>query len=721
MDDPLQQSLQYLPGVGPKRAAALARCGLQTVWDAANYFPFRHEDRRSITAIKDLQNGTPATVYGMVEAVSVRQTRRRQTIVSIAVKDATGLLLATWFNQSWMKDKFTEGAKVLLTGKPQDVPRPAFSSPLYEVLPEDFFPDEYEGTLAPIYRLTEELTPRIMRQIIHAALERAVPHLAEYFPDKVLQQYDLVPLPEAYRIMHACNYPVEQLTPVTLARAQRRLVLDEFFVISMGLLLKRARTGQLPYTVRHAPPGELLRRFMAQLPFTLTGAQARVLKEIKHDLLAPTPMNRLLQGDVGSGKTIVAVIAAVLAIEGGYQAAVMAPTEILAQQHYKTMTALLHDLPVKINLLTGSTPARERRMVVAELERGEPQLIIGTHALIQSAVSMPRLGLAVVDEQHKFGVMQRNCLRDQAEQTDTLVMTATPIPRSLALTVYGDLAVSKLDELPRGRRPIKTYVIKPDRLPRVWQFMRKEIAAGHQAYIVYPLIDESDTLPLKPATRMYEELRTRIFPELQVGLVHGRMHAQDKETVMRAFAAGNVQVLVSTTVIEVGIDVPNATVMVVEDAHQFGLAQLHQLRGRIGRGGAESHCILVDGGADVPDERPARGRAARAPRAPQQPELLDTNPRSRLAVMAQTNDGFVIAEEDLKLRGPGEFFGMQQTGLPALHIADLVRDEEELKFARHLAETLLDYRESLKPETRDRLRARLQRAFGTSIRGVDAG
>jgi ATP-dependent DNA helicase RecG len=457
---------------------------------------------------------------------------------------------------------------------------------------------------------------------------------------------------------------------------------------------------------------------MAQLPFTLTAAQTRVLKEIKEDMLAPKPMNRLLQGDVGSGKTVVALIAALLAIEGGYQAALMAPTEILAQQHYKTITSLLRDLPLKVNLLTGSTPARERRMVIAELEQGTPQLIIGTHALIQNAVSIPRLGLAVVDEQHKFGVMQRNRLRDQAEQTDTLVMTATPIPRSLALTVYGDLAVSKLDELPRGRRPIKTYVIKPDRLPKVWQFIRKEIAAGHQAYIVYPLIDESDQLPLKPATQMYEQLRTRVFPDLHIGLVHGRMRAQDKDAVMHAFKQGSMHVLVCTTVIEVGIDVPNATVMVVEDAHQFGLAQLHQLRGRIGRGGADSYCVLVDGGVDTPDERPARGGA---PRAPQQQELLDTNPRSRLAVMAQTNDGFVIAEEDLKLRGPGEFFGMQQTGLPALHIADLIRDEEELRFARHLAETLLDYRNSLKPETRERLRARLQRAFGSTIRGVDAG
>jgi len=352
------------------------------------------------------------------------------------------------------------------------------------------------------------------------------------------------------------------------------------------------------------------------------------------------------------------------------------------------------------------------------LDAGHPQVLIGTHALIQSGVNLPRLGLAIIDEQHKFGVMQRNRLRDQTEQTDVMVMTATPIPRSLALTVYGDLCVSKIDEMPHGRRPIKTYVVKPERLPRVWSFIRQETAKGHQAYIVYPLIDESEALQLKPATAMYEELRTTVFSDLRVGLVHGRISAQEKEATMQAFSSGAIDVLVCTTVIEVGIDVPNATVMVIEEAHRFGLAQLHQLRGRIGRGAAASYCILVDG--SEPEEAaptPRRG----AQRAPQQGELLETNPLSRLAVMAQTHDGFVVAEEDLKLRGPGEFFGIQQTGLPALHIADLINDEEELKQARHLAETLIDYRDSLKPDTRERLRARLLRAFGTTIRGVDAG
>lgn len=711
----LAQPVQFLKGVGPKRAAALRRCGIHTVWDAVNYFPFRHEDRRALTLVRDVKDDAFVTVYGIIDSVDARQTRKFKTIVQVGLKDRTGALYGTWFNQPWMADKFTVGQKALFTGKAQLRPYPAISNPSVELLPDDFSPEEYEGTLTPVYRLTEELHARTMRQTIHAALAVALPLIEEYLPEKVQRQCDLLALPEAYKIIHAYECSREQMTPAMLQRARRRLVLDEFFVIAMGLLLKRRRTEQLPYSVRHKPPGELVRALLKRLPFHLTAAQQRVLKEIKEDLLAPTPMNRLLQGDVGSGKTIVALLAALMAIEGGYQVALMVPTEILAQQHYRAITALLEGVPVEVRLLTGSTRRAERQAVVAEIESGMPLLVIGTHALIQSGVQFTRLGLAIIDEQHKFGVMQRNRLRDQAEQTDVLVMTATPIPRSLALTVYGDLSVSRIDELPAGRKPVKTYVVRPERLPRVWAFVRKEVRAGHQAYIVYPLIDESDQLPLKPAAAMYEHLRTRVFPDLAVGLVHGRVPAEERDRIMREFKAGKINILVATTVIEVGIDVPNATVMVIEDAQRFGLAQLHQLRGRIGRGSAVSYCILVD---NSPEE--GAGPPSVMPRQ-QQPELLETTQNSRLAVMAETNDGFRIAEEDLKLRGPGEFFGLQQTGLPALHIADLVRDEEELRLARHIADTLVGYRDSLKPETRERIRERLRRAFGNTIRGVDAG
>ncbi len=711
----LLQPLQSLKGVGPKRAEALRRCGIQTVWDAVNYFPFRHEDRRAITLVRDVKDDQFVTVYGVVESVDARETRRFKTIVQVGIKDTTGVLYGTWFNQPWMADKFRPGAKALFTGKAQLRPYPCIANPAVEPLPDEFSSDEYEGTLTPVYRLTEELHARVMRQTIHAALAVALPVIEEYLPGKVCRQFNLLALPDAYRIMHAYECPAEQLTPEMLLRARRRLVLDEFFVIAMGLLMKRRRTEQLPYTIRHRPPGELVRQLLQRLPFELTHAQQRVLKEIKEDLLTPLPMNRLLQGDVGSGKTIVALLAALVAVEGGYQAALMVPTEILAQQHFTAISALLRGLPVAVHLLTGSTRRPERAALQAVLAAGEPVLVIGTHALIQSGVCFSRLGLAVVDEQHKFGVTQRNRLRDQAEQTDVLVMTATPIPRSLALTVYGDLSVSRIDELPAGRQPVKTYVVRPERLPRVWQFVRTQVQTGHQAYIVYPLIDESDALPLKAAAEMHGHLCRDVFPDLRVGLVHGRVPAEERDRVMRAFKDGTLNILVSTTVIEVGIDVPNATVMVIEEAHRFGLAQLHQLRGRIGRGSAVSYCVLVDNSNDD-SLVPARSLSAQ-----HQPELLETSPNSRLAVMAQTNDGFRIAEEDLKLRGPGEFFGMEQTGLPALHIADLVRDEEDLRLARHIADTLMGYRDSLKPETRDRIRARLQRTFGVTIRGVDAG
>ena len=716
--DVLSQSLQYLKGVGPKRAALLQRCGLSCVEDALNYFPYRHEDRRELISIANAQEGELVTVYGRVDTVAARKTRAYKTIVQVSINDTTGVLYGVWFNQPWMADKFKPGQKLLFSGKFQQAPFPSISNPSFEILPDDFMPGDYQGVLVPVYRLTGEMTAHAMRSVIHAALQVGLPTIEEYFPAKVCSQFSLMNLPDAYRAYHAFDCSPDELEPQHLARARRRLVLDEFFVITMGLLLKRRRTEQLPYSVQHHPPGPLVQACMDALPFSLTGAQKKVLKEITHDLTEHVPMNRLLQGDVGSGKTIVALVAMLVAFEGGYQAAFMAPTDVLARQHYTTITGLLDGLDVPVRLLTGSTPARQRKPILASLAKAEPQIIIGTHALIQDTVALPKLGLAVIDEQHKFGVMQRNRLRDQAEQPDILVMTATPIPRSLALSVYGDLDVSVLDEMPKGRQPIKTYVIQPDRLNRVWQFIHRQVAQGHQAYIVYPLIDESDKMPLKAASSMYDHLRTHVFPDLSVGLIHGRVAADRKDRVLREFSDGTINILVCTTVIEVGIDVPNATVMVVEEAQRFGLAQLHQLRGRIGRGRAESYCILVD---NSPEEDAEHQSPRADSNSPEQPELLETAMHSRLAVMAQTSDGFRIAEEDLKMRGPGEFFGIEQTGIPDLHIADLVRDEDELTLARHLAETLLNYRDHLKHETRDNIRKRLYRAYGSTIRGVDAG
>jgi len=711
--DILNQPLQFLNGVGPKRAAALKQCGLETVWDAVNYFPYRHEDRREIKHIKDVKNEEFATVYGFVESIAVKKTRARKKIVQVAIKDASGIIYGVWFNQPWMKDKFTEGRKVLFSGKVSLAQFPSMNNPSVEILPDDFFPDEYEGSLIPVYRLTEEIKAYAMRNVIHAALEAGLSEIQEYFPEKVMKQFSFMNLQEAYKIIHSYHCSAEQLSPQNIFKARQRLIVDEFFVIAMGLLLKRKRSEQLPYKIKHKPPGKILENFLKILPFTLTAAQKKVLKEIKENMLANKPMNRLLQGDVGSGKTVVALSAMIMAVESGYQAAIMAPTEVLARQHFKTVSLFLHSVPIKIHLLTGNTKTKERKEILKSLSEGEPQIIIGTHALIQKKVEIPKLGVAIIDEQHKFGVMQRNKLRDQAEQTDVLVMTATPIPRSLALTVYGDLTISVLDELPEGRKPIKTYVIREDVLPRVWNFIRKEVNAGHQAYIVYPLIDESEKMPLKPATAMYEHLCKNVFPDLNIGLVHGRVSTDEKENVMRDFKSGKIDVLVATTVIEVGIDVPNATIMVIEEAHRFGLAQLHQLRGRIGRGADSSYCILVDNSLSF---EPLKNKSQ-----PLQPELIETNKNSRLAVMAETTDGFRIAEEDLKIRGPGEFFGIDQTGLPSLKIAELLKNEEELRLARHLADTLLEYKDSLKLETRKAIRERLHLAFGSTIRGVDAG
>ena len=709
----LDQPLQFLKGVGPKRAAVLKKCGLETIWDAINYFPFRQEDRRKIKHIRDVKDEEFVTVYGFVESIAVKKTKNNKKIVQVAIRDASGSIYGVWFNQPWMKDKFSEGQKILFSGKASFFKFISISNPSVEFLPDDFFPDDYEGTLIPIYKLTEEIKAYAMRNTIHAALDAGLYEIEEYLPEKVIKQFGFMPIREAYKIIHSYHCSLEDFSPQNIFKAKQRLIIDEFFVIAMGLLLKRKQSEQLPYKIHHKKPGKILKSFLKALPFDLTSAQKKVLKEIKENMLEKKPMNRLLQGDVGSGKTVVAICSMLIALESGYQAAIMAPTEVLARQHFKTISKFLKKFPIKIQVLTGSTKTKERRKILKSLKDGEPQIIIGTHALIQKEVEISKLGLGVIDEQHKFGVMQRNKLRNQIEQTDVLVMTATPIPRSLALTVYGDLTISVLDELPGGRKPIKTYVIRENILPRVWKFIHKEVNAGHQAYIVYPLIDESEKMPLKPATEMYEKLSKKIFPDLKIGIVHGRIPADEKEKVMLEFKSGNIDVLVSTTVIEVGIDVPNATVMVIEEAHRFGLAQLHQLRGRIGRGADASYCILVD---STPPIKPFKNK-----KDAHQPELIETNTNSRLAVMAETTDGFRIAEEDLKIRGPGEFFGINQTGIPALKLADLIKNEEELRLAKHLAETLLEYKESLKPQTKNAIRERLHHAFGSTIRGIDAG
>lgn len=713
--DIAKQPLQMLKGVGPRRAQKLAKCGLGTVWDAINYFPFRHEDRREVSPIEQAMDGDEVTVCGYVDSVASRKTRSRKSLVQVALRDDTDIMYGVWFNQPWMADKFKKGKKVIFSGTAKMDRMPSIMNPSWEIVPDDFDPAQYEGTVIPIYRLTEDISAHVMRTIIHSALDVALTEIIEYLPEEYRKKYSLMPLPDAYRIIHAYKTSAEELSDHNMARARRRLVCDEFFTIAMGLRISRHHSEQVPYTITYTEEPELTRQFIASLPYELTGAQKRVLREIKENLDAPRPMNRLLQGDVGSGKTVVALTAMLYAVENGYQAAFMAPTEVLAHQHYDTLCALSKNTNVHIQFLVGGLPAAVRREKIENIRDGAPQIIVGTHALIQKDVEIPNLALAIIDEQHKFGVAQRNALRDQQETgIDVLVMTATPIPRSLALTVYGDLTTSRIDELPGGRKPITTKVVTPSRLPKVWRFVREEAQRGRQTFVVYPLIDESDKLPLKAAAAMHEELSKKIFPDLRVGLVHGRLSAQEKESVMSAFAAGEIDILVATTVIEVGIDVPNATVMIIEEAQRFGLAQLHQLRGRIGRGGEKSYCILVDNSGGDAGARYARGDD-------RQQELLEYDEHSRLAVMEATQDGFRIAEEDLKMRGPGEFFGVEQTGLPALHIADIIKDEEDLKVSRFMAEEIFAERDALNAEIRASVRTRIKRAFGDDLRGVDAG
>jgi ATP-dependent DNA helicase RecG len=513
------------------------------------------------------------------------------------------------------------------------------------------------GRLVPVYPLTEGLTQRPLRSLIWKLLEQYAARVADPLPQALRETRKLLPLNEAIRALHFPSTEEETL------RARRRVVFDDFLLLQLGLAIRRSRQESVRGIVIDQP-GKLIRQMRKQLSFTLTKAQERVWEEIRQDLARPTPMNRLLQGDVGSGKTIVAALAILTAAEAGVQSALMAPTEILAEQHVMTLSQLLPPLGVRVALLTSGMKAKERKAVLADLKRGAGDCLVGTHALIQEGVEFKRLGLAVVDEQHRFGVLQRASLRAKGEHPNLLVMTATPIPRTLALTLYGDLDLSVIDEMPPGRKPIITVWRTEQKRQQIYQFLHEEIAAGRQVYVVCPMVEESAESDLKAATEMAERLQKDVFPGERIGLMHGRLRFDEKEAVMRTFKAGAISILVSTTVIEVGIDVPNASVMLVEHAERFGLAQLHQLRGRVGRGPWKSYCILLAGGK------------------------LSEEARKRLETMVESQDGFRIAEVDLELRGPGEFFGTRQSGLPEFKIADLLRDGPILGEARQEAFTI---------------------------------
>jgi ATP-dependent DNA helicase RecG len=675
--------LQYLKGVGPQRAALLARKDLHTVEDALFFVPLRHEDRTRLTPFRALQPGQTHTCSGVIVGVSPPPPGRPRAPFTVMLRDDSGYATASWFGASYLARVFKRGQRLVLHGKVTRY-RGAIvlQHPDYEIVEADDDDRLHTGRLVPVYSTTEGLSQRALRRLIWTIVEQFAGEVTEPLPEPVRARRRLVDLPTAIRAIH---FPPSE---TALAAARRRLAFDDFLLLQLGLAILRARAVR-GRGVALDPPGHLAGRLLAALPYRLTPAQERVWGEIRRDMAAPFPMHRLLQGDVGSGKTIVAALAVLTAIEAGYQAAVMAPTEILAEQHCLTLRQLLDPLGVPVTLLTSSLRAREREARRAAVASGAAPCVVGTHALVQEGVGFRRLGLAVIDEQHRFGVEQRARLRAKGEHPDLLVMTATPIPRTLALTLYGDLDVSVLDELPPGRRPVKTVARTESRRPQIYEFLRKQIAEGRQAYVVYPLVEESEAVDLKAATDMAAHLQRDVFPDLTVGLLHGRLSFEDKDAIMRRFKAGQVHVLVSTTVIEVGIDVPNASVMVIEHAERFGLSQLHQLRGRVGRGPWPSYCILL--------------HAAR----------LTEDAQQRIQAMVETSDGFKIAEVDLRLRGPGEFFGTRQSGLPQFRVADLLRDAAILEEARAEAQALV----AADPELRDPVQRPLRDALLARWRG----
>jgi ATP-dependent DNA helicase RecG len=637
------------------------------VEDALYYLPLRHEDRSQLTPLRSLRPNDVTTVTGTIRAVSPPPRGRPRVPLSVLLSDGTGFLTCVWFGQGYLERIFQRGQRLIVHGKAQRYR----SGPLqmqvkdFEIVEEEAGEgagdpaDEtlHTGRLVPVYGLTRGLTARPMRRLMKRLVDGYVDGLEDPLPDALRLRHRLGPLPDA---LHAGHFPK---TDADYAAARRRLVYDEFLLLQLGLAIRRHRQGRQPGLGMN-PPGALARRLLASLPFRLTPAQERVWSEIRSDMAAPYPMNRLLQGDVGSGKTVVAALAILTAVESGYQAALMAPTEILAEQHLMTLTELLAPLSVPVTLLTNAVKGKARERVLAGAADGSIACLVGTHALVQGDVRFRRLGLVVVDEQHRFGVNQRATLRRKAEGPDVLVMTATPIPRTLALTLYGDLEVSVIDQLPPGRKPVVTKARTETARRQIYGFLREQVGAGRQVYVVYPLVEESEAIDLRAATEMAARLQREIFPDLRVGLLHGRMSFAEKDHVMREFKAGRLHILVSTTVIEVGIDVPNASVMLVEHAERFGLSQLHQLRGRVGRGPWRSYCILLSGAASE-------------------------EARQRLAAMTATNDGFKIAEADLSLRGPGDFFGTRQSGLPEFRVADLLRDAAALEAARRDAATLI--------------------------------
>jgi ATP-dependent DNA helicase RecG len=648
---------------------------LVTVDDLLNNLPMRYEDRSNLTRVRELQHNEFATIEVEVRISGTYAVKGgKLRIFEFSAVDETGQIRAYWWNQAYLQQSFPRGRRVLLYGQWKRGKRGFFEveNPDYEFVSddEDAFETIHTGRRVPVYRKLGEIRSKSLRSIMHHVLERMDwSEFEETLPLEIIARAQLISRRDAFKQIH---FPAED-APIALyndfkSPAHHRLIFEEFFWLALAMGLRRQGREASPKGTVIEINDRVREAVRSILPFKPTNAQKRVLREIVDDLTSAKPMNRLLQGDVGSGKTIIAVQASVVAIENGYQAALMVPTEILAEQHAKNTKRILAKSPYRVELLTGSLSAAKKRDIHRSVEAGEVDFVIGTHALIQEGVKFSKLGFVVIDEQHRFGVLQRAELMNRGYNPDTLVMTATPIPRSLTMTLYGDLDLSIIDEMPPGRKPIITKVRSEDARNKIYHFLADIIHQGQQVYIVYPLVEESEKLDLLNATQMAEHLQTAVFPKFRVGLVHGKMKQEDKDAVMDEFRRGASQILVATTVIEVGVDVPNASVMIVEHAERFGLSQLHQLRGRVGRGDAQAYCILLAG-----DKR-------------------TTEARERLTIMEQTNDGFKVSEKDLEIRGPGEVMGTRQSGIPTFRVGNIVRDRELVEVAKREADYMLNER-----------------------------
>jgi ATP-dependent DNA helicase RecG len=688
--DFLQSKLQFLKGVGPRKAADLKRAGLVTVEDLLYRLPFRYEDRSRMQPIASLRAGSKAAVLGEITSAHLSATSRRGfKIFHAVVGDKSGSIRCKWMNQAFLADILKPHLQLVVFGdvKLDSSSGLHFLNPEFELVGEDLS-GIHTGRIVPFYEKTGTVTPNMQRKLVRQALDELPPDIVDVLPPDLRARRGLVARRPALVDAH---FPPNELSVDELnafrAPAQQRLIFEEFFLYQIGHAWRRhALSAELKPFVPTVD--DRIRASCAKiLPFKLTPGQKQAVREIVDDMQRPHAMNRLLQGDVGAGKTIVALLAAIVAMENGLQVAFMAPTEILAVQHYSNIARLLSQSRFRVDLLTGSTPGLHKHTLQAHIERGTSNLIVGTHALVQEKVTFNKLGLVVIDEQHRFGVAQRAALRAKGLRPDVLVMTATPIPRTLALTDYSELDVSKIPDLPPGRKPVRTWVKPESRRDEIYELIRSELDAGRQAYIIYPLVEESEKIDLKSATEMADHLQADVFPAYRVALLHGRMKQDAKDRVMHAFVTGQIHILVSTTVVEVGVDVANASMMVVEHAERFGLSQLHQLRGRVGRGEWESHCILM----------------YQAP--------WSDDARERLRAMASTSDGFAIAERDLELRGAGDFFGTRQSGLPRLRTGDMVRDRDVMEAAHAEARRLVQ-EGGLTPDLLTFVREQWQEQFG---------